>query len=693
MAQRWWGGSNRKADPVRHDESISQSRATHTHSASRTSNTFPNQTTIRTHARDQRAAVRRSERHLKWPCILLGKTQTICPDGRSIDPYVRYPNQNISITASGFYAAYKYLTMLTKLELRNYRGFSNHSVQFREMNVAVGSNNAGKSTIVEALRIISLVTSRISYLTFLPVPEWLDVPAGYRGVTPSLRGIDFEFRNICHGYGTPPARISATFQNKSRISVYVDPQEEGIFAVLSDGRGRPISSRSQARSISMNSVQILPPVGPLTLRERNLDNDYVQSSLNTRLAPIHFRNQLALLREEYFERFCRLAEETWPGLQISNLERSGIGSDSEVTLFVRDGSFVAEVGWMGHGLQTWLQTIWFLARTTPESTIILDEPDIYLHADLQRKLIRLLKGNYRQIIVATHSIEMMSEVSPDEILVVDKDRATSRFSSSLSSVQVVVDKIGGVHNLQLARFWSARRCLFLEGKDLDILKVLHDKLFKDAPEPLSSIPNMSIGGSGNWKLAIGAAMGLKNAAGQKILSYCILDRDYKVEDEIEEIKKSSKKDDLMLHFWSKKEIENYLIVPTAIHRVIHRRRSGSSNAPQIGTIENQIDRISEELRDKITDSIANSVFLRNRGSGLTKANQIARGIVQTAWKSREGRSIVLPGKEVFSRLSKWSQSRYGVSFSPISVVREMSVEEIHAELKHVIESIHHSRKL
>ena len=50
--------------------------------------------------------------------------------------------------------AYAGRTMLRELRLENYRGFSDHSIPFEEVSVLVGRNNAGKSTAVEALRLV-----------------------------------------------------------------------------------------------------------------------------------------------------------------------------------------------------------------------------------------------------------------------------------------------------------------------------------------------------------------------------------------------------------------------------------------------------------------------------------------------------------------------------------------------------------
>ena len=157
--------------------------------------------------------------------------------------------------------------------------------------------------------------------------------------------------------------------------------------------------------------------------------------------------------------------------------------------------------------------------------MVLDEPDAYLHPDLQRRLFHLVEGYFAQVLVATHSTEILAEVNPDDVLVVDKDSSDSKFAENIPAVQSVIDNIGGAHNLQLTRLWSARKCVFIEGDDFDFLTALHEKIFPDSPTSFNAIPHISINGFGNWKHAVGAAIGLKNAGDQSIKAYCILDSD------------------------------------------------------------------------------------------------------------------------------------------------------------------------
>ena len=175
-------------------------------------------------------------------------------------------------------------------------------------------------------------------------------------------------------------------------------------------------------------VSISPQVAPVQREERSLTPDYVRSALSSSLAPSHFRNQLYIF-PDLFNRFKEVASETWPGLRIRELRTDGAAPKTILSLLFEDFHFPAEIAWMGHGLQMWLQTMWFLTRAAEHETVILDEPDVYMHADLQRRLGRYIRAGHKQVIIATHSSEIMAEVAPENILVIDRARSSSNFGS------------------------------------------------------------------------------------------------------------------------------------------------------------------------------------------------------------------------------------------------------------------------
>lgn len=574
--------------------------------------------------------------------------------------------------------------MIKTLKLKNYRCFSNHSIEFKKNNTIVGENNAGKSTIIEALRVISIVARRYKHIGYSQVPDWSDLPRRYRGIKPSLKEYNFNFQSVFYRYSDPPAQISVEFYNGTEIVVYIGP-DENIYAVIYDEKGNLVKDKRHAETVFIPQIFILPQITSLRSDERRLGEEYIQRSLFSSLSSLHFRNQLVLYPTE-FETFKNLVEQTWEGCEIKSLDVGDELVNPLISLFVRDNDFTAEVGWMGHGLQMWLQIMWFLSFTTSEDIVILDEPDVYMHADLQRKIIKLLlnKGFF-QTIVATHSLEIIAEAQPENILIIDKTSPSSKFANSVPSVQKLIDNIGCLHNIQLTRFWKCKKCLLVEGKDVDFLKYFHNTLFPYSEHPIETIPNMSIGGWSGLKYAIGTSLILKNSAGELVNTYCILDKDYYPNEIIQKTYKEAGQNDLILHVWNKKEIENYLLIPEAICRIIEKR-SNTEIDEGISKIQEQINIICDSVYNETFDKISNE-FVKNKIVPPEKANPKAREFIDSHWDSLENKLKLVSGKKVISELSKWSQDTFSVSFSAGAIVREIKKEEIDFEMKCVIETI------
>ena len=575
--------------------------------------------------------------------------------------------------------------MISELKLQNFRCFSDHTVPFKRTSIVIGRNNAGKSTLVEALRLVAIVSSRYKSLSYHNPTDLHDIPRREVGVSPSLKGYEFNFRSVFYRYGDPPAIITVIFDNDTSIKIYV-VGEDKIHAVVYDSRGHIARSRSEANRIEIPQVEIMPQVAPVSREEVVLTDDYVKSAISSHLAPLHFRNQLRVLGS-HFQAFKEMTEITWPTLQIQELICERAYPGDPIQLNIRDEDFVAEVGAMGHGLQMWLQTMWFLARSQGAPTVILDEPDVYMHPDLQRRLIKYIKNKYPQVIVTTHSVEIMSEVDVDEILVIDKRRSRSRFAGTLPAVQKLIEHIGSVHNINLAKLWHSRRCILVEGKDLKMLSEVHNILYPESTDSLSSFPNMTIGGWGGWNYAVGSSMLLKNAGGQSIGVYCVLDSDYHTQEERENRMKDAEKAGVHLHVWSKKEIENYCLDPAVIQRTIQSRMSKQKKPPSVDDIKKKLEKIIEELKCIVFDALSTEILARDRGLGVGGANKKAREQIEKAWKSLDTKIAIVSGKEVFSRLSKWSQEEYNVSINALLVARNMKLHEIPEEFVRVVDAI------
>jgi AAA15 family ATPase/GTPase len=288
------------------------------------------------------------------------------------------------------------MNKIEKIELINFRCFENHVVRFFAIvSLIVGKNNAGKSTLIEALKIISFAIQKAKSKNYTSANSHFDIPLAYRGIELRFDDIGVDIKNLFFRYETPPpSKIIAYFNSGARAEVYINLDIN--FTVFFDPKNKNIKSRMEAQKI-LPDIAVMPQPGPLLQDEMQRDPDYVKKNVSSRRSVLHFRNQLAIFESD-FEKFKSLLPTTWKHLSINSLIKpESFNRNKNLSLLVKEDDFVAEVAWMGHGVQVWLQTVWFLCRTSSSAILILDEPDVYLHADLQRKLIRLLlEKNDRQ---------------------------------------------------------------------------------------------------------------------------------------------------------------------------------------------------------------------------------------------------------------------------------------------------------
>lgn len=558
--------------------------------------------------------------------------------------------------------------VLSTLDIRNFRRFDRYALGFSARNLLVGPNNAGKSTLIEALRLVSVVVNRFGALNYEMTPDWLDGIESSRGVMPSLRGLDFDLgRETFHQYADPPAVITAGFTGGSTVTVYLGPESD-VFAVVRDDSGSAIATKGQARHFDQPKIAIQPQVGPLARLERPLADQYIRRSLDSTLAPSHFRNQLRLL-PQYFDDFKAAAEETWPALRIDGVELMGRGDDCHLELFVRDGSFVGEVAAMGHGLQMWLQLMWFIARARDHGTIVLDEPDVYMHPDLQRRLVRFLLARDQQVVIATHSIEMMAEVEPTELLPIDGDKTRARPVRDFKEVQAVIDQVGGVHNIEFARLTQATRYLLISPTDLRLLKRWYDLGLDEAADALDLLPTFPLVAWDDWPYAIAMKRAMRAAGDSGVEAICLIGPGLRGTSELAERRGQAEAEGIDLHLWKRRELVNYLLVPEAIARAAREQTSTASPTDL-------------EVADQLDRTLANSW-----PEVLDEATPDQRAALGREWESREGRLRLAPGRLVLLRLAAWLRRSHGCSVGTGEIQRSLRWTDLSPEIHAVVRAL------
>lgn len=576
--------------------------------------------------------------------------------------------------------------MLRSIHLQNFRGFREHTIDFAPFCLLIGQNNAGKTTLIEALRLVATAIRRAPNAKFRMAPQWLEASITGPVYPFSVETIGIDHKTIHYNYHSEdPAVIRARFSNNSIVVVCVGPGSSDFVAQLLLPGGKKINSGNQVTHRRFPPINVMPPVGSLLERETLRDQAYMRKHIEGYLSHRHVRNQMAEMPDA-FEIFRQKLEETWDHLQVGNVEY-GLGEKSdEFGITIRDGPFVSEMGVVGSGLQAWIQTLWFLARVPSRATIVLDEPDIYLHADLQRKLVKLLaEDGAFQTIIATHSLEMISSVSASEIISVTKRENRSRLLTSSAQAQALADKLGTSHNLQLSKLALAGRVLFVEGKDHAFLDQFAFKRGNQAYDRFTRIPHFSVGGMSNWRRAAMAANAFSETSEGKIKSVLLLDRDYRPEQELEEIVAEAAKSNLDICFWNKKEIENYLVCPDTIASYLGSRLE---TEVEVSRINDYVASVLQELEASIVELIADGhQTAANRRLALRTAMANARDYVGKRMATGATAADLISGKQALSRLSEVCKSEFGISFSPMTICRQMTAQAIPMEVNRFLDRL------
>ena len=566
--------------------------------------------------------------------------------------------------------------MIKSIHLFNYRCFENTTIQFKNISAIVGKNNAGKSSLIEALRMVAMSVRKCTHTTYRDLPKEFGRPIREQGFRLEVEKLKIDLRGVVYRYEDVNAQVQAVFENNVKIYIYAN--KSYAYAVVYDKNGKCIRNRGMALKAIEFSVSILPQIGLIKENEKRLAIETVDKDKETYLSSRHFRNEIYNYKSDYWDEFVELAENTWSGLRINAIEYEPI-SDI-LALYICDTDFYAEIGLMGSGLQMWLQIMWFLARTKENVTVILDEPDVYMHPDLQRKLIRLVKRRYSQVIIATHSIEIISELDPKNIITLDKKNRKMSYATDLQGVQKIIDDIGTVSNLALMRLGDVRKCLFVEGKDLKIMTKIAEVIFGNHINSLEVLPHVSLKGFHNLREAFGTSKLFFDETRGMIKCICILDSDYYPNDMIEKKYKEAHDNYLDLHIWKRKELENYLLEPQVLFRLSHQPKE------KYGIFLKELEKLVDTYEDRVFDQYAEHI-LKYRKIDISTANAEARGYMKDMWTNLENKLALVGGKEFIRCLNGWYKQKFLMNVSVSQIISEFQKDEFDSEIVEIIKNI------
>jgi hypothetical protein len=575
--------------------------------------------------------------------------------------------------------------VLRSLRLQNFKAFDDFTITFSGDAFLVGPNNTGKSTVIAALRAVAnmiSVASRLRATSFLEIDGFEQ--AGHDFTGPQL-GLNED--NLRHEFREVETRLTAEFDRDGRIVAVWPPGEYGGFFYTLDSDVNLHEPRDVKKVFP--TVGLVPVLSPIDQNEKPLSEKHVRSNTDGLLSSRHFRNQLFLLEQAAggradngFEEFKNFAGPWIPELDLRELKLAyGEGDAHFELLYLEPGSSSAkEIFWTGDGVQIWLELLLHLFRLQGTEVIVLDEPDVFLHSDLQRRLVLFLEEQEAQTITATHSAEVITEAPRSSVTWIDKTRKRALRSPKSDILFDLATALGTPFNLRLARALKTHVVLFVEGKDMKLLRDLARRLELTNIVREDGVAVVPLGGFDRWEHVEPFKWLISEFLEDAVEAHVVLDRDYRSEATVEKVRRRLRDIGVKPHIWRRKELENYLLDIGALARA-----SGASEP----WIEATLGDCAAELEDDVHSQIQaeHQRVLRKTGKSDATINKLAKKEADKLWADPARRVHACGGKDLIRHLNKKLAAGGYEPVSDRKLAKTLRKTEIPKELRDVLKAV------
>ncbi|MFD7412894.1 AAA family ATPase [Kitasatospora purpeofusca] len=452
------------------------------------------------------------------------------------------------------------------------------------------------------------------------------------------------------------------------------------FFYLLDSSGNSPRTPSVVRS-SFSTIGVIPTLSPLEHDERILEDDTVKKNQSGRLSSRHFRNQLRMLTQAgKWDEFIDFASPWLAGIRLGKPVLKYDSSSIDVFFTEGESGVEKEIVWAGDGVQIWLQLLLHIYRAEDFPTLVLDEPEVFLHADLQRRLVRLLESLSAQVVLATHSTEVLAEADRRSVVWIDKSKKRAIRAPQDENLSGLDSALGTSFNLAMAKALRAKGVLFVEGKDVKVLKRLARSLSLVQLSAENSLAIVPMNGYSNRDHAEAFGWFLKEFLGSSVKAMVILDRDYRADAQVSEVVKQFAAVNLKAHVWKKKELESYLILPAVISRL-----SGCSRVE----VEGIVNQVTMEMRNGVTSRLIAERLVSEKSTGrsVVSINEDVLNEVERGWGRDDYKLAICPPKEILSGVNRVLQGRGYKAASFLAIASSAGEYEIDPEMSSLLKEI------
>ena len=301
---------------------------------------------------------------------------------------------------------------------------------------------------------------------------------------------------------------------------------------------------------------------------------------------------------------------------------------------------------------------------------------------------------------STH-IDRAGEADPSEILLVDKSKASAKRLRDIEGVQQALDALGSVQNITLTQLGRTRKILFTEGtNDYKILRRFARLIGLQELASGSDLTPFESGGFSSWERVKSLSWGIKNTLGADIKIGAVYDHDFWCEEEVQSTLRDLEKDLVFAHIHSRKEIENYLLVPSVLARALEKslaereKRSGEP-LPRDESIDAILDTLTLKEKGNIQGQYIGRYLEYHRYNGKDPGTLSTEAIAlfEKKWAHISSRMEIIPGKQILKNLRTYVNEKWGVTLTDVKIIDEFRGDEIPLDMNFLLKKLENYRQM
>jgi predicted ATP-dependent endonuclease of OLD family len=306
--------------------------------------------------------------------------------------------------------------MLKTINIKRFKNIEESDLELDRINILIGSNNSGKSSILQAIQ-FAVSVAQTSSLEKSAV--WRKNERMPTSIAPNQL-IYSPFRDVS---ALAPNRDLREEPQYAILIGFVDNNSECVEVSVRKGRNKNITIELKGRTLGEELRKIeepfsifVPGLAGIPSAEEYKTPSIVRKAAAKGDANNVFRNVLNLLYKDSdnWHRFIEDFQLIFPNMDINIDFNPDRDEFIEATIQI-DGKKLP-IDAAGTGVLQAVQILSYVNAYKPK-LLLLDEPDSHLHPNNQRKLanmlIKLAETRDFQIILSTHSRHMIDEFNGD----------------------------------------------------------------------------------------------------------------------------------------------------------------------------------------------------------------------------------------------------------------------------------------